>query len=69
MPRRSSLSPEILAEVERRRRADEAWKVIAADLRARGISADRSHLWRMLRDRRDVAQRLEGCDARLVDAR
>ena len=63
MPRSSSLSPDIAAEVARRRRAGEPWKVIAADLRARGVAADRSHLWRFFQMRRDVAQRLPPCGA------
>ena len=64
MPRASSITTEILAEIARRRREGEAWKVIAADLRARGVPASRTRLWMVWRDvheRRDACGKPSGC--------
>lgn len=56
MPRASSITPALVAEVAQRRAAGEPWKVIAADLRRRGLPADRATWWRA--GVLDVAQRL-----------
>lgn len=56
MPRQSSITETLIAEVAARRAAGEPWKVIAADMRARGLPADRASWWRA-----SVAQRLHGC--------
>jgi len=53
MPRPALLSPDIVAEIARRRRAGEPWKAIARDLRARGLPAGRTRLWAVWRDLRE----------------
>lgn len=50
MPRASSITAELVAEVVRRRAAGEAWKAISADLRRRGLPAGRTTLHRALAD-------------------
>ena len=61
MPRSSSLTPDLIAEVSRRRRAGEPWKVIARDLQARGLPASRTRLWMVWRDLHDVHERTSDC--------
>jgi hypothetical protein len=61
MPRPSSITPELLDEVAARRRAGEAWKLIAADLRARGLPFDRATYWRA--GIVGVAQHRDACEA------
>lgn len=50
MPRASSITAELVAEVTRRRREGEQWKAISADLRCRGLPAGRVTWFRALRD-------------------
>lgn len=57
MPRASSITPALVAEVAERRRAGEPWKRIAADLRARGLPAGRNTWFRILTGR-DVPEPL-----------
>lgn len=61
MPRASSVTPDLLAEIARRRRAGEPWKVIAADLRARGLPSARSALWVAMQRRSDVREHRHAC--------
>lgn len=52
MPRPAILTREHVAEIARRRRAGEPWKVIQRDFRARGLPAGRARLsevWAMAR--------------------
>lgn len=56
MPRASAITPELVREVVARRAAGEPFKVIAADLRRRGLPADRATWWRA-----GVAQRMSDC--------
>ena len=58
MPRVSLISPATVAEVAQRRAAGEPWKVILADMRSRGLPADRSYWWERVRD---VGQHHDAC--------
>lgn len=62
MPRASTVTPDLLAEIARRRDRGEAWKVIAADLRRRGLPHGRVTFWRWLRGG-DVSKHPGACDA------
>lgn len=57
MPRQTTITPDLIAEVARRRAADEPWKAIENDLRARGVTFSRVTFWR-----HGVSQRLNACD-------
>ena len=45
MPRASSITPELVAEVRERRATGEPWKAIARDLRQRGLPFARHTYW------------------------
>lgn len=63
MPTRTRISPELLAEVKRRRDAGEQWKAISRDLRERGLPSSKPYLWSKLGG---VCKRQNACD--LVEA-
>lgn len=65
MPRQSSITETLVAEVAARRAAGEPWKVIAADMRARGLPAGRTRWFiALVHERRDdCAQDKERCMA------
>ena len=46
MPRLTRITPELLAEVKRRRGSGEQWKLIQRDLRERGVPCSRMAWWR-----------------------
>lgn len=48
MPRSSSITPELVAEVRKRRATGEPWKAIARNLRQRGLPSGRTTLFRAL---------------------
>lgn len=50
MPRRTRITPELLAEVKRRRGSGECWKAISRDLATRGLPSGRTRWFLALRD-------------------
>lgn len=63
MPAPSRITPDLISEVATRRTAGEPWKVIANDLRARGLPHDRATWWRSF-----VAQHIGDCSAAMGTA-
>jgi hypothetical protein len=57
MPRQTTITPDLIAEVTQRRAAAEPWKAIENDLRARGLPFGRVTFWR-----HGVSKHLHACD-------
>jgi hypothetical protein len=61
MARPATLTPAIMGEIARQRRAGVPWKVISADLRARGLAAGRTRLWQVYRRATGVSEHRGAC--------
>lgn len=64
MPTRTRISPELLAEVKRRRDAGERWKTIERMVEQAGCPMRRCRLWGLIRQ--GVYKQADACD--LVEA-
>lgn len=61
MPRPAILTREHVAEIARRRRDGEPWKVIARAMTAQGLPSGRTRLWAVWKQARGVSEHLGAC--------